>query len=107
MLNRQLIVTALASFLALGTQSAFAEPGADNAPNATAAAPATTSNSSQAGTQAGISTPASAIKVGRARHAARIPGTFALTNPDGSRNDNLDQATLHVMLSALSGDGGG
>ena len=106
MLNRSIAVTALASFLALGTQSAFAEPAAADVSTTTAAATAAGSTSSQARTQAAMTMPVSAA---RARHAARIPGTFALTGTDASGNrDAQNQAfSDRVMLPPLSGDGGG
>jgi hypothetical protein len=99
MLNRPIAITALASFLAIGTQSAFADPAQTDvtttATTTTTTAPAAAS--SQAGTQAAMSTPA---KPARARHAARIPGTFAVADQDLSNG-------ARVMLTPLSGDGGG
>jgi hypothetical protein len=106
MLNRSVAIVSVASFLALGTQSAFAEPAADNAATTSAATPATVSAPSQSHPLAAVSAPATAI---RARHAARIPGTFALAGTDAPRNgDALNQAADdRVLLPPLSGDGGG
>ena len=98
MLNRPIAITALASFLAIGTQSAFADPAStDVTTTATTTTTAPAAASSQAGTQAAISTPA---KPARARHAARIPGTFAVADQDLSNS-------ARAMLPPLSGDGGG
>jgi hypothetical protein len=103
-LNRSITVTALASFLALGTHSAFAEPITDHAANASGAAPTTVSASSQSGTHVAITAPARAVHMHR---AARIPGTFSVAGNDGSRADAQSQAVDRVLLPPLSGDGGG
>ena len=105
-MNRSLVATALASFIALGTQGAFADTGTPDNSN-TAVAPAAVPISSQA-TQA-VTSMAPAMKPGRARHAARIPGTFALAGTDSSHDrDAQNQAdSIRLMLPPLSGDGGG
>ncbi len=107
-MNHSLVVTALVSFIALGAQGAFADTGAADASTATAATPAAVSTSSRAA-QAATVMPALAMQAGRTRHAARIPGTFALVGADASRSsDAQDQAnSIRMMLPPLSGDGGG
>jgi hypothetical protein len=107
-MNRSLIATAVASLIALGTSAALADTGtADTSTTATttAAAAASTLQTAPATTVAA----APATQIGRARHAARIPGTFALAGTDASRSaDAQDQAnSIRVMLPPLSGDGGG
>jgi hypothetical protein len=43
-----------------------------------------------------------------ARHSARIPGTFAVSNSAQSDDEALqEQMRLRVVFPALSGDGGG
>jgi hypothetical protein len=103
MLNRSITATAVATFLALGTHGAFAQTDA-GVTTTTATAPAAVSASSQAGTQAAMSSPAT---TSRARHAARIPGTFALAIPDASRDAQAEAFKDRVTLPPLSGDGGG
>jgi hypothetical protein len=100
MLNRPIAITALASFLAIGTQSAFADPAPTEVTTTATSTTTTTAPaaaSSQPGTQAAISTPA---KPARARHVARIPGTFAVADQDLWNS-------ARAMLTPLSGDGGG
>ena len=107
-MNHSLVVTALASFIALGAQGAFADIGAADASTATAATPAAVSMPSQA-VQAATAMPALAMQAGRTRHAARIPGTFAVAGADASSSrDAQGQAnSMRVLLPPLSGDGGG
>jgi hypothetical protein len=100
MFNRSIAVATIASFLAVGTQSAFAAPDAVAA-SSTATVPAAMTTS-QSGMQAAMSTPAS---TGRAHRAARIPGTFALSSTDPPRSDDRNED--RVQLPPLSGDGGG
>jgi type IV secretory pathway VirB6-like protein len=106
MLNRSVAVATLASFLALGTQSAFAESATDNAATASPATAAAMPAASHSGTQAAVSAPSTAVRV---RHAARIPGTFALAGTDAPRNGETPNQAANdgLLLPPLSGDGGG
>jgi hypothetical protein len=111
-MNRSILASSLASFVALGAHAAIADTGVPTTSNAAAAAPAavTTSQATQATTT--MTSPAivaSAMQAGRARRGARIPGTFALAGVDSSRDrDAQSQAdSIRLMLPPLSGDGGG
>lgn len=89
-MNRSIYATALASFIVLTAQAAFADTSSDAkqivAPAATVAVTPSTES---------ISMPAPA----KVRPAVRIPGTFDVKT---SMQDAVDQ--LHVLLPALSGN---
>ena len=106
-MNRSLAATAVASFLALGAQAAFADTGAVDAPATTAATAPTAATASQAA-QAATAMPVTIIST-RARHAARIPGVFAISGADASHTREAQDVAdrIRVMLPPLSGDGGG
>ena len=106
-MNRSLAATAVASFLTLGAQAAFADTGAADAPAATTAVAAAAATASHAA-QAATATPVTIIS-SRARHAARIPGVFAISGADASHTREAQDIAdrIRVMLPPLSGDGGG
>jgi hypothetical protein len=101
MFKRSIAVATIASFLTVGTQSAFAAPDAADAARSTATVPAEMTTS-QSGMQSAMSTAAS---TGRAHRVARIPGTFALSSTDPRSSDVRNED--RVQLPPLSGDGGG
>jgi hypothetical protein len=107
-LHRFISAAAFAAFVALGMQSAFADtmsPGA-----ATTPAPAVSDAAAHAvpGAQRSASTAAIAgSRTARVRRAARIPGTFAVSETPSDNDVREEQYRLRVLFPALSGDGGG
>lgn len=109
-MHRLIYVTALASFVALSTQSAFADTESPAA--AKIAAPAladTTSLAAPALQQAASTVSMSGAPSVRINHAARIPGTFAINGTEAqSEYAALEEMfRLRVLHPALAGDGGG
>jgi cytochrome c oxidase assembly factor CtaG len=98
---RSISVAALAALIAVAAQPAFAETTSEQSAQAPppAAAPAQARVS-----QAATTTVVSTALVQPAHRAARIPGTF-----DGSLKAFAEYSAqqLHVLLTPLSGDGGG
>jgi hypothetical protein len=107
-LHRSISVTALAAFITLGTQSAFA--GVPNPDAAATAAPAVSDGTVRAASGGQRVTPAASIsgtRSVRVRRAARIPGTFAVSETPSENELREEQFRLRVLFPALSGDGGG
>ncbi len=105
---RSISVTAFAAFVALGTQSAFAgEPNRDAAATPAPAVSDAAVRAMPAGAQSAPAVSISGTRSARVRHAARIPGTFALNENPSASDVREEQFRLHVLFPALSGDGGG
>ena len=75
-MNRSISVTAVAALLVLSAQAAFADTSSDGAKIAAPVLISTAAVAAAPSTTTAVSMPATV----RVRHAARIPGTFAIAD---------------------------